>query len=366
MTRFHPLPVLGSAASALLHAGSAARIQLYQAGWLRRRRLRAKVISIGNIAWGGTGKTPFVIWLAQRLSDAGLRPSILTRGYRRASREPVRILPAGSDPRDAQMDGDEVQLYLRHLSRVPVGVSASRYGAGRRIEEQFPVDVHLLDDGFQHLALPRDGDIVLIDAANPWGARPPFGSLLRESPRALRRAGAMLLTNCDTLDAAGSETLQATLHELSPDAMQFFSKTRLMRFVSADGSALRGPAEMRGTRCMAFCGIAGPSRFLAMLERAGVHCVAHRFFRDHHRYTATDVSDLEQFARQAGADCLVTTEKDMVNLNALPFPLPLWIAEIAMAIEKEDALLAWLMGRLGNPLLPKEPGEAAAEHALNR
>lgn len=166
-----PLSGLASGTAALWIAAARLRARLYDSGMLRQRKLRAPVISIGNLSWGGTGKTPLTIWLAKRLQSTGLEVSILTRGYRRRSREKVKVLPPGHSAEAASADGDEVQMYLRHL-RLPVGISTSRYDAGSALERRFPVDVHLLDDGFQHLALQRDLDLVLIDASKSLGLPP--------------------------------------------------------------------------------------------------------------------------------------------------------------------------------------------------
>src|SRR5581483_3313496 len=124
MDQLSPLSGLTSGLAALWIGGARLRAKLYRAGLIRRRRLQTPVISIGNLSWGGTGKTPFTIWLAAQLQESGLAVSILTRGYGRASREPVKVLPPGASADDARRDGDEVQLYVRHL-RAPIGISAS-------------------------------------------------------------------------------------------------------------------------------------------------------------------------------------------------------------------------------------------------
>jgi tetraacyldisaccharide 4'-kinase len=363
-----PLTALGGVAGPLWNAAAAVRVRLYKSGWIRQKRLAAKVVSVGNIAWGGTGKTPFVIWLADHLTAAGLRVSILTRGYRRASRESVRILPAGAAPADAARDGDEVQLYLRHLKNVPVGVSASRYEAGRHLEEWFPVDVHLLDDGFQHMALARDLDLVLIDASNPWGARAGFPRLLRESPRALRRAGAIVLTRSDSAGRSKLDSLRGTLRALNSSATQFLASTGLLRLVSADGRVSRTAEQMRAMRCAAFCGIGNPQEFFALMERGGIQCVGQRRFGDHHRYASVDFQLIERLAREAKADCLVTTEKDLVNLGEhTRFSVPLYWTEIATAVEQEEKFLAWLAERLGIQLAdPARHPNTPIAQALNR
>jgi len=353
-------------AAALWNAAARVRIGLYRRGLLPKRRLNAKVISIGNIAWGGTGKTPFTIWLARRLADSGLRLSILTRGHRRTSRARVHIIPPHTPPEDASDAGDEVQLYLRNLrdARIPIGVAASRYEAGKLLEEQFPVDVHLLDDGFQHVALARDLDLALVDAENPWGRRGAFSSLLRESPAALARADAVLLTRCELLDSASGpnsvEGLRAALLRCNPRAEFFAVRTELIGFRGSPDNGLLHAEKFRLLRPFAFCELGNPRAFFRTLEQAGIALVGQKTFPDHHRYGASDLAALERTAA-AGADCLLTTEKDWVNLPVeTSLRLPLYWTEIGLRVEEESRLLRWISRRLELP----EPGPSDA--ALGR
>jgi tetraacyldisaccharide 4'-kinase len=340
-----PLSTAGQAAASLYAAGAGVRRWAYRHA-LRPQRLRARVISVGNLAWGGTGKTPFTIWLAKRLTGSGLRPSILTRGYRRASDEPLRLLFPGASAEDARRDGDEVQLYLRHRVNVPVAIGASRVAAGRLIEERFRVDAHLLDDGFQHLALARDLDLVLIDACNPWGARWGVGRVLRETPRALRRAHAIIITNCNLLEADNGPalaTLSDSLKRIHPGAPLYFAHARITHFMEEKRRRVLSLEEMQNRRAVAFCGIGSPENFSAALRRAGVSCLAQRPFHDHHAYRVEDLKELEVLARQRGADCLLTTEKDLVNLpgNAA-LEIPLYWAATQFEIAEEAELLRWI------------------------
>jgi tetraacyldisaccharide 4'-kinase len=326
---------------------------MYKAGVLRQKRLRAKVVSIGNITWGGTGKTPLTIWLASRLEEAGVIVSILTRGYGRASAERVKILPAGTPPAQARNDGDEVQLYLRHLRNVPIGISASRYEAGRRLEEQGAPAAHLLDDGFPHLALARDLDLVLIDATNPWGNHGRAAKLMRESLNALRRADAILLTRCELVDAlpterAGLEQLQTTLHRANPAAPQFQVRTRLLHFVNHLSKAACSVADMRRQRVVAFCGLGNPGNFFSLLETEEIRPVARKVFCDHHRYATEEIRSLETLARENEADCFLTTEKDLVNLpQDARFSLPVYWTAIEPVVQEEGRLLQLIRQRLG-------------------
>lgn len=347
-----------SASTTLWNEAARIRVGLYRNGWLRQRRLRANVISVGNIAWGGTGKTPFTIWLARRLQAGGLRVSILTRGYRRTSGERVRIISPETPPEDAADAGDEVQLYLRNL-RIPLGVSGSRYEAGRLLEAQFPVDVHLLDDGFQHLALHRDLDLALVDAENPWGRRGPFRSLLREAPAALGRADTILLTRCE-LAPTGSgadslESLRATLGRLNATAPCFSVHTELIGFQEYLTEHVLPPEDFRPRRPLAFCAVGNPRAFFRMLDRGGISVAAQKVFPDHHRYSVSDLGVLAKAAVEAGADCLLTTEKDLVNLPSRAHPdLPLYWAAVKLHVEEESGLLRWMGDRLELPVVSEK------------
>ena len=359
MNALSALGPLASVASGLWTTGARGRAALYAAGLLRQHRLQAPVISVGNLSWGGTGKTPFTLWLAARLQAAGLRVSVLTRGYRRTSRERVLLFPPGAPPEDAAGAGDEAQLYLRHL-HVPVAVAASRVEAGRAVEGQFPVDVHLLDDGFQHLTLARDLDIVLVDASNPWGAGRGLPRLLREGPAALRRAQVTLLTRCERVGAAALDALQQRLLQANPAIRCFTASTRLLHFAAAADSSRLSLDEARAQSAVAFCGVASPESFFELLENAGISLAAKMSFPDHHRYAAADLESLERTVSQKRADFLLTTEKDIVNLPPVAsLPAPLFWAATELAIPEETELLGWIGRRLGFALTQTSGGPHA-------
>ena len=356
-----PLSGFASGAAALWIAGANFRARLYRAGIFRQRRLNAPVVSIGNLAWGGTGKTPFCIWLVRRLQSEGLRASLLTRGYGRASREPIKLLPPNTVPESARGDGDEVQLFLRHLycptsvsNGIPIGIGNSRYRAGRALEETYPVDVHLLDDGFQHLALVRDIDLVLIDASNPWGARGRWPLLLREGFSSLRRADAVLLTRCELVERTGGRAsldgLQASIRSFNPDAPCFRVRTALRGFPLFGEEPPLDGRELPPQPAFAFCALGNHQSFFEMLSGAGLSLAGKLAFSDHHRYNQEDVATISKRAVEARAACLITTEKDIVNL--LPratFPLPLHWAAIEPEIENADNLIGWILGKLPTP-----------------
>ncbi len=368
--------------AALWNGAARLRVSLYRNGLLARKRLHGKVISVGNIAWGGSGKTPFTIWLARRLQERSLRVSILTRGYRRTSRERVQVIPPGTTPEDAANAGEEVRLYLRNLPdpmEIPIGVSASRYDAGRRLEALFPVEIHLLDDGFQHLALHRDLDLVLVDADNPWGRRSLFQSLLRESPTSLARADAILLTRCELAPSAphpnSVEALRTRLLRWNPTAQFFTARTQLTGFRAKYGSLISAN-EFRSFRPLAFCGLGNPNGFLRTLEHCDIPVLGHRTFPDHHRYSITDLQAVQGLAEVAKADCLVTTEKDWLNLPpGVDSSPPIYWAETDLKVADESRLLRWISERLDLRLagptglseeLAGEPPDQPAQKGENR
>ena len=362
-------------AAALWNGAARLRVGLYRNGLLPKKRLRARVISVGNIAWGGTGKTPFTMWLARRLQQGGLPVSILTRGYRRASRDHVQIIPPGTSPKAAEDAGDEVQLYLRNLQApagIPIGVSPSRYDSGSLLEARFPVQVHLLDDGFQHVALHRDLDLVLVDAENPWGRRGAFPSLLREAPAALGRADAVLVTRCEFLPAAPHpnpvEALRNELLQWNPHAQFFAVRTRVVGFHADDEGHAVPIEEFHSLRPFTFCGIGNPRAFFRTLEGSGIPVTGQQVFLDHHRYEESELAALEKAAAANGAGCLVTTEKDWVNLPmGIKTNLPLYWTEIDLMVEEESRLLQWISARLGLPVAGLlAPSEAEAESAQDR
>lgn len=350
---------IASAACNLWETLARIRAWSYRAGLRRVERLRAPVISIGNLTFGGTGKTPFTIWLAQELAARGKQVSVLTRGYRRATTG-VRAYPPGSgwEQAGSAHDGDEAQLFLRHLPAASLGISAHRFEAGTQIERISPPDVHLLDDGFQHLRLARQCDVVLIDASNPWGARTAgtrnLPRALREPASALRRVDALILTRCEQSNQAGLAKLTDELRRLHPAAPVFRSSTILSGFRDSLASPPVPAAALKDKRVAAVCGLAHPENFFALLRAAGFSLVATRSFPDHHHYNDQDVDQINDMIRSHGADTLITTEKDVVNLPhpghfANNFIVPAFWAEISLIVENQDQLLNLLEQKIGSP-----------------
>ena len=280
-----------------------ARNALYDHGLLRSGRLQGPVISVGNLSAGGSGKTPFVILLGELLRARGISFDVLSRGYGRKTRGVLLVDPGGL-PRDF---GDEPLLIARRL-QAQVVVGEDRYEAGRFAESRFDPQIHLLDDGFQHRALARDFDIVLLTPDDVRDHLLPAGRL-REPLSALQRADAVVL-------ASGA----------SPEAFPLAGKTvwRVRR-----GIVVRNIPP----RPVVFCGVARPQTFLLQLRAAGIDPVAEAFFRDHHAYTEEDVRDLLQLKQRSEAGGFVTTEKDAVNLGGyLDALAPLAVVPVKMEL----------------------------------
>lgn len=279
-----------------------ARTNLYRAGILRQRQLDGVVISVGNLTVGGTGKTPMVLWIAERLTQEGKRCGILTRGYRGAT----------------WADGatsDEAQLLRARLGeRVEMGVGADRFASGRELARR-GVRWFVLDDGFQHLQLARDVDILMIDATNPFGGRLLPAGRRREPRAALGRADLIVIMRSNyapAVEAAVRRDSRAPIFYARPELVairELHAKNE--RATDADS------ARLRERRFFAFCGIGNPAAFVADLRRWNLQVAGHKAFRDHHRYQQSDMDALVREARAAGADALVCTEKDFFNLAAV-------------------------------------------------
>jgi tetraacyldisaccharide 4'-kinase len=316
-------------------AASLVRAAAYKSHILPVRRLEAVVISVGNITVGGTGKTPMVLWIAERLAAEGKRTGILTRGYGgdTANSKTSRGNPPGST-------SDEVQLMKARVdSRVEFGVGADRFATGRHLVRR-GVNWLVLDDGFQHLQLARDVNIVLIDATDPFGGgRVLPAGLLREPRPALSRADIIVITRSDHAPA-----VEALIQRYSR-APIFYAQTRLegvRSFYDGQWGGRLAPEEKRPL--FAFCGIGNPSAFVADLRRWGFEVVGQRFFPDHHRYTPADEDSVTKAAIAAGATGLVCTEKDVHKLNQLFYRRPhLFSCVISVQIAREEEFWRTIM-----------------------
>lgn len=301
----------------------------------RQRKLPVKVISIGNLTTGGTGKTPAVIALAGEARAMGLRPCILTRGYRGGKKGPF-FVTADMHWTDT---GDEPLLMARKLKDVPVVKCPDRYRAGLLAIGSLnpPPDVFILDDGFQHRKLYRDMDVLLVNALDPFGSgRKPAGRLLpvgrlREPIEQVQRADALVLTKSDGIDTEGVVGL---LEKHNPSAPVFFSRHKPSFVEDLEGE--RRPVEwLNGRKVYGFSGIAEPAPFLDIIRGAGGDIVGSRPFRDHYGFTGRDVDAIIRAARRADADWIITTEKDIVRLGDFELPHNLLVLGIEFTVDRD-------------------------------
>ena len=292
-----------------------ARLALYRSGRLKQKRLNGIVISVGNLTVGGTGKTPMVLWLAERFVAKGKRVAILSRGYR------------GS----AGMSDEIAMLKQRLGDQVVFGVGADRHAEGKRLEARQPVDVFLLDDGFQHLQLARDVDVLMLDGSRKLvtEALLPAG-LLREPVSGCGRADILVVTRKPEREPA--ETLDAPPHAI------FYAKTRLLGFrLAGQQSTPRYSSEIKEPPVFAFCGIGNPDAFFNDLKNWRVPLAGTMMFSDHHRYSEGDLQKLRKAAERAGARAFVTTEKDEQNLRSTrELGVPAYVAVIDLVMPSES------------------------------
>ena len=321
------------------------RNRLYRLGVFKARTLPCRVISVGNIVVGGTGKTPAVIAIAKHLQKKHVRVGVLLRGYKRVSREKVTIVSDGEKVcASLRESGDEAYMMARHLDGIPIVVGGQRYQAGQIVLERFNVDVLLLDDGFQHRRLARDVDILTLSAKHPFGSPQkllPAGPL-REPPIALRRADVILLTHTDTTHV--SLPAKEVVRALAPNALVLESIHQPVRVYPLGPEGDEAETDFRSAvkvlerkRILAVCGIGQPEAFVATLMRCSPEGVELLAYPDHHDYTEADMRQIGTTFRAAEADLIVTTQKDEQKLAALVAQqaLPVVVLEIALVITED-------------------------------
>src|ERR1043165_4211084 len=312
--------------SALYGAVTRTRLSLYQRGTFHTTKLERPVISVGNITAGGTGKTPLVEWISKTIAAQGKNVCILTRGYGREHPQRQVVVSDGqtilATPAEA---GDEPYLLAtKLLGSAAVISNIDRISAVRYAIENLGTDCFVLDDGFQHLRLARDLNIVTIDATNPWGGGEllPHGRL-REPREGLARADCVVLTRCD--QAGNIDELLNQIRDLIRGRPLFQSTMK-----AAFAQVVTGPIA-------AFCAVGNPESFFTQVRTRGYELVFQKVFRDHHTYSQQDVNSLVRAARNAGAQSLITTAKDAVKLRSLSFSIPWCVLEIEISFEDEDA-----------------------------
>ena len=279
-----------------------------------------------------------VIWIAERLAAEGKSVGILTRGYR--GETPSKAAASDTKPTGSTSTSDEVQLMQTRLGdRVKFGVGADRFARGQELANR-GVDWFVLDDGFQHLQLARDVDIVMIDATNPFGGGHllPAGRL-REPKTALARADLIVVTRSSHSPAVEAAVQRET------NATIFYAQAELDSVYSPSSAHLESH-DAREQDLFAFCGIGNPAAFVADLRSWGIKVVGHKLFPDHHRYSPTDIREIEAEARAVGASGLICTEKDRFNCPCDSVTMNLWICAISLRVDRDQDFWRTLMATI--------------------
>lgn len=286
------------------------------------KKLPYKVLSIGNITLGGTGKTPAVIALAEEAKKRGFHPCILTRGYKGSAIGPCFVTKGEEPLLDVSQAGDEAYLMSEALRGVPIIKCADRYEGGMFAvnSKLLPLTsklIFILDDGFQHWQLHRDKDIVLVDSTNPFdnGKLFPEGRL-REPLSALKRADIVVLSKADMADKKRISACTSKIKRYNADVPIYTSSHVPAGLINVSGEA-ESIDTLKERKVYAFSGIANPSHFEALLRSMGADIVKSKRFRDHHHYPQ---GDIDKIIKEAGGLEIITTEKDMVKLKALELP----------------------------------------------
>lgn len=325
-----------SVASVGYSAAMTLRNKAYDLGLFAVHKAGVPVISLGNITTGGTGKTPTAAWLTNWLVQQGRRPGLLSRGYR-------SLDPSSSS---AATGNDEKLVLDRLCPGVPHLQQRDRVASARRLVGESQCDILILDDGFQHRRLHRDLDLVLIDALQPWGYGHvlPRG-LLRESLSGLRRASLVAITRADQVSENAREQLKQDLRRYTGREERIEIAFEPQRLIGLDGVGV-SLDHVAGRSSLAFCGIGNPSGFRQTLASLEVE-PQWRSFPDHHHYSPMDLQNLTQAASAAGAECVLTTLKDLVKIPPEMWSgPPLFAVEIGVRFLSGESLLIDRLRRL--------------------
>ena len=335
--------------SALYGVANRARISAYRRGWFSISKLSVPVISVGNLTTGGTGKTPLVDWVCRTIvRETGRKPCVLTRGYGRANAQSQVVVSDGENVLAGAVEsGDEPYLLATSLLEIAAVISnPDRIRAGEWAIKNLGSEVFVLDDGFQHLRLARDLDIVTIDATNPWGGGSllPYGSL-REPRTGLSRADCIVITR--TEQAGDLVTIRDDIQQLAGNIPVLSSRMvpsgiRRLDVVGVDKKSLV-PESVA-----AFCGIGNPESFFNHLRREGYRLAFTRTFADHHNYNQADITRLVTDAKANGATGLITTTKDAIKLSSFALELPCYVFDIQISVNDDERLVE-MIRRVGEP-----------------
>jgi tetraacyldisaccharide 4'-kinase len=290
------------------------RNKFYDWGWFKSYSVDAPVISVGNIQLGGTGKTPLVEYISRMLMENGKSVAILSRGYRRKGKEGIIVEGDANLEINPDMVGDEPYLLKQNLPGVILGVDASRLRVAREILKRRNDVTFVLDDGFQHRRLRRDLDIVLIDVSR-WSKFPLLFPLtqFRDVKSSLTRAGLIILNRTQGLEKIVQDLKKDLGHWYKVPILTAQIKPESLQSVSSGG--ILSLKALQNKKVSAFCGLANPDQFFKMMGAIGAAIVWQKTFPDHHDYTEKELSEILEQSREAGAELIVTTQKDAVKIT---------------------------------------------------
>jgi tetraacyldisaccharide 4'-kinase len=316
------------------------RAWLFDKGVLPSHTIRVPVISAGNLTMGGSGKTPVVIYLARYMLRQGLKPAVVSRGYGGKASKRVNIVSDGTKILlDSRQAGDEPRLIAESVPNAYVLTGKKRVFPCRHAAEIFHCDVIILDDGFQHLNVRRDMDLVLFNAATLQNTMHVFpGGFLRESFSALKRADCFLITGYTEELSEEISVFHQFINTRWQNTPFFCLEYMPQYFIDRNGDT--SPLSAINSSALAFCGIASPERFHNSLKRISITPVGFLSFQDHKMYDEKSIQKIKNLAVQHGAEILLTTEKDLVKLKHADFGLPLYA--LSMQVERHPDFDAYL------------------------
>lgn len=323
---------LGRPVSPIYGLAMRIREKMYKAGIFRQYSLQVPVISVGNLVLGGTGKTPTVQHITRLLMGENWRPAIISRGYGGEAKQQVNVVSDGNKVLlSPVLAGDEPYMLANSLPGVPVLTGTRRIFPCRHAIDAFNADIIVLDDGFQHLSVKRDIDIVLFDGTLLAGNSRIFpGGPLREPISALNRCQSFLITGTTETNLQRSQRFSKLLNTMfSGKPVHFSSSANYM--LKQKNKTIKSRDTL--TNVLGFCGIANPLRFKESLLQFGTDLVGFESLKDHTKYNQSIVTALCQKAIQCGADKLITTEKDLVKLENFEFSLPLYVLEMQTQVD---------------------------------
>jgi tetraacyldisaccharide 4'-kinase len=349
-TKLKRLFILGRPFSPLYSLLMHLRSIFYQKGFLKQFKFEVPVISVGNLVLGGTGKTPLVYHIAGLLQQQGYKPAILSRGYKGTATDAINIVSTASDILlGADEAGDEPRLLAEKLPGVPVITGRKRYATGRFAIDSFGADILILDDGYQHLALQRNIDLLLFNSQRGLGNGHVLpGGDLREPLSALDRASAFVVSTLNGPVSGSTANITSLLMTRYPEKPLFTASYQPDNFLLQlyKGRSETIPLdEILPKPMYGFCGIANPDTFKTTLENSGIKLSGFKNFPDHHKYSPADTRQLLENARLSNAEGLITTEKDLVKLRHI-FPAEITLLALPVRLRLSDDFDLFLTSHL--------------------